>query len=102
MKTGVEQIADERQKQITKYGFTGEHHADHPEWYDQYQLSFAARHLASPVCSKEWYPSNWNKEWFSKLCAKPYKERLVIAGALLAAEFDRLEVIEARKEVSNG
>ncbi len=28
---------------------------------------------------------------FTKMCYKPYEERLIIAGALIAAEIDRLQ-----------
>ena len=39
-------------------------------------------------------PEGWSFELFKKMCNKPYKERLVIAGALIAAEIDRLNAIE--------
>lgn len=31
MKSGVELIAEEREKQISKHKFTGEHHFNHPD-----------------------------------------------------------------------
>lgn len=89
--TGIELIAKERQKQIEKHGFTGKHHANHPEWYDENQLVQAARHLSTKHCQVgTWYPFNWDKTWFYELCQKPYEERMIIAGALIAAEIDRL------------
>ena len=32
----------------------------------------------------------WNKKYLQKLIRKPYVERLAIAGALIAAEIDRI------------
>lgn len=93
MKSGIEQIQAERQKQIDKYGFTGEHHANHPEWYDKGQLIEAARTLTMPKILSVFVPINWDIEWFSNLCNRPYNERIVIAGALLAAEIDRLNYL---------
>jgi hypothetical protein len=92
MKNGVELIAEERQEQIIKHGFTGEHHVNHIEWYDENQLVEAAKVLSTPDLSGNvWYPKNWDHVWFYRLCRKPYFERLVIAGALIAAEIDRLQ-----------
>jgi hypothetical protein len=89
MKSGTELIQAERQKQIDKYGFTGEHHANHPEWYDKNQLVEAAHTLSMPTIVSCFIPINWDAEWFERLCQRPYLERLTIAGALLASEIDR-------------
>jgi hypothetical protein len=89
MKSGIEQIQAERQKQIDKYGFTGEHHAQHPEWYDKGQLIEAARTLTMPKILSVFVPINWDAEWFERLCQRPFQERIVIAAALLASELDR-------------
>ncbi|MDI9256343.1 hypothetical protein [Flavobacterium sedimenticola] len=93
-KSGIELISDERQKQIEKHGFTGEHHANHPEWYDNRQLIQAAETLLMPEIRSCFIPVNWDVEWFERLCKKSYKERLIIAGALIAAEIDRLESLK--------
>lgn len=94
METGIEAFSGERQKQIDKHGFTGQHHAEHPEWYDDNQLIDAANWLSSPKqISSTWFPKNWDKEWFDRLFKKPFKERLKIAGALLAAEWDRQKAL---------
>lgn len=90
MKSGVELISDEREKQISKHGFTGEHHFNKPEWYDKGQLIEAANTLSMKEIKSCLVPFNWDIEWFSNLCNRPYKERLVISGALIAAEIDRL------------
>ncbi len=97
MKTGIQAFSEEREKQISKHGFTGKHHAEHPEWYDDGQLIAAANYLLQSFYGRpnpsDWFPKNWDKEWFHRLCAKSYLERLIIAGALLAAEYDRLEAL---------
>lgn len=95
MKTGVELIADERKKQIEKYGFTGEHHVEHPQWYDNFQLQFAATTLMMHEFEEQLevdalLPEGWDKEWFERLNNKDRRERLIIAGALIAAELDRI------------
>ncbi|APZ82904.1 hypothetical protein [Flavobacterium phage FL-1] len=90
MKTGIELITEERQKQIDKHGFTAEHHAMHPEWYDKGQLIEAANTLSMKEIKSCLVPFNWNIVWFEKLCKRSYEERLVIAAALVASELDRL------------
>lgn len=96
--TGVGLIASERQKQIEKYGFTGQHHLDNPEGYSSNQLSKAAVTLLMPelIPNLAWttVPENWDEKWFEKLMNKQPKERLVIAGALIAAELDRLNSLD--------
>ena len=37
---------------------------------------------------------NWDEDLWQKMCNKSYKDRLIIAGALIAAEIDRLQSIE--------
>lgn len=98
MKTGIEAFAEERQKQIDKHGFTGEHHANHPECYEKGQLlsaSFMLAHTDSEMIPvwRKLAPLNWNLEWWQKIMDKPFKERLKIAGALLAAEWDRQKAL---------
>lgn len=97
MKTGIELITEERQKQIDKHGFTGEHHANHPKWYDKNQLIYAARFLALPdLTYTDWVPTNWDRKWFKDLCLRSHEERLKIAGALIAAEIDRLQKLKEK------
>lgn len=87
-KTGVELIAEERQKQIDKHGFTAEHHVNHPEWYENYQLQTAVYLLLLKEVegmTLNDYPKNWDPTWFQKLINKDHRDRLIIAGALIAA-----------------
>ena len=91
---GIQLISAERQKQIEKHGFTAEHHVNHPEWYDQNQLIYAANVLAKQETRTPWTPANWDQRWFNNLVERPHRDRLIIAGALIAAELDRLDLID--------
>lgn len=96
---GASLIAKERhEKQIKKHGFTGKHHAEHPDWYNEGQLIEAARELSSRTQYGNVYPKNWNPDQWNELCSRNYEERLVIAGALIAAEIDRLAYIKNNPE----
>ena len=97
MKTGVELIAEERQRQIEVEGWTKEHDAEHKND----ELVKAAICYADPnvyyhqenrimrfrIPNKFW-PAQWDIRWF-----KPTDRvrDLVKAGALIAAEIDRLQ-----------
>ena len=93
MKTGCELITEERKKQIDKHGFTAEHHVSHPEWYENDQLARAAVSILMPY-KISLSPDNWDMEWFRNLKGRSRKERLIISGALIAAELDRLGELE--------
>ena len=137
MKTGIELIADERQRQIEVEGWTPEHDDEHNdqslqraancyadassnilsalEWATTKGVEFARRHektkeiladleeiKADPLKYHygrddngqlkpprfDW-PSSWNTSWW-KPSADPIRN-LVKAGALIAAEIDRLQ-----------
>lgn len=88
MKTGIELIAIERQEQIEKHGYTTEN----DRVYDNNQLSDFATAILQEDAS--WYP--WNKTLWVHIKRKPKIEQLAIAGALIAAEIDRL--LELEKE----
>lgn len=95
-KTGIELIAAERQEQLTLYPCFIEKH-EYGVKVDAainrlQQLPDAAitlleeypHELTAP-------PMGWNSTTWAKMISKPYKERLIIAGALIAAEIDRLQ-----------
>ena len=97
MKTGIELIAEERQEQIEKHGRTIE--ADAAFNY-QGQLMFAVSQLIRPDSDMNAMekalgargfttPLGWDANIFSKMMGKPYKERKIIAAALIAADIDR-------------
>lgn len=90
---GSQLVAEERQKQIDKHGFTAEHHVNHPEWYEEDQLLKASASILLPEEFSR-TPENWDVAWFHNLKNRSRKERLIIAGALIVAELDRLAEIE--------
>lgn len=88
MKTGIELIAQERQEQIEKHGYTV---SDDVSVNEQGQLPLAAIMLIEGgLKNRECLPYDWSENQWKKMFDKPYKERLIIAGALIAAELDRL------------
>jgi len=98
MKTGIELITKERDEQISKHGRTIRKDV---EINKKAQLSFAAAILTCPT--PEQYadssnnyacPTGWDINVWNKMRLKSYKERLIIAGALIAAEIDRLNAID--------
>jgi len=98
MKSGIELIADERQEQIRKHGRTVDMDV---ELNGNEQLSEAAcilvrsdADLEGDVFRYNSPPQGWDLEVWQKMYNKPYKERLIIAGALIAAEIDRLNYVE--------
>ena len=90
MKNGVELIADERQEQIEKHGRSIQ---DDVIVNAGEQLKTAAIAILNDS-GKTSYPYGWDHDVLDKIIAKPYIERLVIAGALIAAEIDRLFLIK--------
>ncbi len=89
MKTGIELIAQERQEQIEKHGRTVQ---DDIKYNHQQQLRVAAMRLLYSDASNAGYPTNWNPDIWKKMKSKDYEDRLIIAGALIAAELDRIRV----------
>lgn len=89
--TGIELIAKERQEQFEKHGRTVDRDVLEN---GNYQLTIGAHKLlTSPGRKNSNYqspPLGWDLEIWEKMRTKPYKERLIIAGALIAAELDRL------------
>jgi hypothetical protein len=109
MKSGIELIADERNRQVSVEGWTPEHDNEH----DGNQLAMAAACYASPVpinaqievpcgcrealCAHSAFGKRmwvdawpWAKEWDKRKKHGRLKQ-LAIAGALIAAEIDRLQ-----------
>ena len=112
MKTGIERIADERQRQIEKEGWTPEHDDEHTDG----SLAMAAVCYASPeqifkqdaskyadksvIFRDPWPWDGWDKRKEfargnspidpSKLTYKQRVSLLEKAGGLIAAEIDRL------------
>lgn len=101
METGIELIARERERQITQEGWTPEHDHSHVD----NSLAKAAACYAMPAEEREkyqsytyseprrwfprWWPSSWSVDRWKPTPDNRIKE-LVKAGALIAAEIDRL------------
>lgn len=95
MKTGIELIAQERSEQLGKHNRSVE--GDVQQNYDE-QLRFAVQALLVEGEHGQYHeddisllPDGWDEAIFRKMLLKPYRERLVIAGALIAAEIDRIQ-----------
>lgn len=97
MKTGIELIAAERERQITAEGWTAAHDDEHSEAElvvasNQYS-SYAAVQVRgkgkaqAPPC---FLPKNWPWEREAWKPSDDPIRNLVKAGALIAAEIDRL------------
>lgn len=93
MKTGIELIEDERNSHFSEHGYTLEHDA---ELSSNKQLSYAALMLLNVdyqegIDSKE-FPEGWHEQACERMISKSYKDRLIIAGFLIAAELDRINL----------
>lgn len=94
MKPGIELIAEERQRQIEKEGWTQEHDAEHTDFsLIQAAICYATpterRKLVGPI------PFLWPwMDHFWKPTPNDRVRELVKAGALIAAEIDRLNAIK--------
>lgn len=105
--SGVELIAAERQRQIEEEGWS----ANHDDQHNRFELSKAAIAYLNPSNSdhvRNFWPWDW-KWWKPSLPSieVPSYEvsqirNLVKAGALIAAEIDRLERLTASNTASNG
>ena len=95
---GVALIATERAKQLSTRSVESD-----IELNDQHQLSYAAQVLLNvdyenyftvkgsigKEYADKYCPPNWDRDKWFALLQKPFKERLIIVGALIAAELDR-------------
>lgn len=96
--TGIELITAERERQITSEGWTPAHDDTHVEgeMIEGARAYLSAAHLAEN--GRRWFGEPpptwpWNQSWW-KPNADP-TVNLVKAGALIAAEIDRLERAKA-------
>ncbi len=95
MKTGIELIAEERQRQIEKEGWTTAHDDEHIDG----SIAKAAACYATPTDERNmgnWiegvFPAlwPWDLKWWKPTPENRIRE-LQKAGALIAAEIDRLQ-----------
>ena len=105
MKTGIELIAAERDRQINDEGWS----AKHDDQHEENELAWAACYYAMPcpralglgaiVYPLAMYPRTWDRKWCKRLGQYDRVRDLAKAGALIAAEIDRLQRLKARAEV---
>lgn len=93
---GANAIFMERMKQIKINGYD----ADYDKSNENGELATVACILITGDATK--YPKWWNIEWLEKALEKPYKTRLAMAGALFAAEYDRINEDEKLNHESTG
>lgn len=95
---GVQLIEKERREQLIKHNRTV---ADDVAQNADGQLSVAAGILAQKDILEEFtdnfIPTGWDETIWRKMLEKPYFDRLIIAGALIAAELDRLQASDSSK-----
>lgn len=93
---GIQRFDLERAKQIDKYKYTSEFQAMHPQYYKDGQILEVVRSLLNTRSKiyKPVVPEGWNEQWVLKMHQESEEERIVISGALLAAELDMNHFIE--------
>lgn len=103
MKSGTELITEERKRQIEKHGWDEYHDSSHTDMAlatagASYALGVVSKHgdvskgwrnIYSAYSKRIW---PFNKGWFKPTPNDPVKQ-LVKAGALIAAEIDRLQAL---------
>ena len=104
LKSGIELIEEERKEQIERHGYV----QGHDDFHDVNEIAWAAVSYAMPYGFQSDFPHNngniqlsrlafwpWDEEYF-----KPSNDRikeLKKAGALIAAEIDRLQRLKQRE-----
>jgi hypothetical protein len=83
---GTELITTERVEQFSKHGRTV---VDDVEYNSARQLLKGAIALLKDDFDE--FPKGWRLSTCNKMLNKSYRERLIIAGALIAAEIDRIQ-----------
>lgn len=102
MEDGISLIAAERQRQIAKHGYTPQHDDEH----NKGELLAAAAHLLADhshnidVQSCSWTDNEWIQELFHKHTGTI--EGYAKAGALIAAEIDRLQRLTLAQPTPTG
>ncbi len=92
MKTGIELIAEERREQIEKHGRTIESDVRFNSHGELADAAVATLDYDSGYSSI--FPLKWDEKIVDHIKNKSFFDRLIIAGALIAAELDRLQEVE--------
>jgi hypothetical protein len=101
LETGIELIADERSRQVSQEGWTPEHDDEHSTGeLAQAALCYAKYAELQGRSSEQWFERDWpwDETWW-KPSPDPIRN-LVKAGALIAAEIDRLQRRQGRGGVN--
>jgi len=97
--TGIELIAKERKEQLEKHGVSVKNDAQFNSLMQFNGLPpIPIAVIGILVDSFQHVPAHWDKKMLDKIRKKPYKERLIIAGALLAAEIDRVQFMDDQEK----
>ena len=94
--TGAALIAEERQRQIEVEGYTLEHDAAHWESLDLVRAAVVYA-LPEPLRGKHFSLWPWDEEYWKPTPNDRVRE-LVKAGALIAAEIDRINAAKGQGE----
>ena len=102
MKTGIELIAEERQRQIGSEGWTPEHDAMDNSGGELAMAAacYAFDAVALPTIDAKGFIYNnwpWSRKWWKPTPCDTIRQ-LVKAGALIAAEIDRLQTNISRSK----
>ena len=84
MKTGIQLITEERQEQIEKHGWTSKHD-------DQHKASELISASLFVITLQDQFKQYGFEEFERRMWDKTQTERYTVAGALIAAEIDRLQ-----------
>jgi len=90
METGAELIAKEYGEMRNKHGYTVQQdvHYNKGGQLRQAAVALICDHGSGDISN---LPNGWNDTLCRHMMEKTYKERLIIAGALIAAEIDRIQ-----------
>lgn len=95
MRTGIELIQIERSEQIHEHKRTILFDVLQNKYCQLVSGAIAIIRNESKGFDDE-MPMNWDVDLCKKMANKSYKERLIIAGALIAAEIDRIQFINSK------
>lgn len=84
--TGIEKIAQEREEQKIKHGWSLD---IHEKSYRNGELIEAALYCLDPIDRK--WPIHWDVEFEVKILNKTEEQRIVVAGAFCAFEVDNIQ-----------
>lgn len=85
-RSGISLMFSERMEQIHKHGRTLEHDINVNAGGELADAAVNLMFISNPFSA----PSGWDSDIWAKMCRKSLPERIIIAGALLAAEYDRI------------